>query len=185
MEDFAYPIPNKEYLMTKINNARWFSKFDLKSGFWQMAIQEQDRHKTAFVVPNGFFEWNVMPMGLKTAPSEFQQMMDRIFGPHHTFILVYIDDILIYSHTLEEHLRDLKKFLEIIKPTGLIFSESKTILCQQKIDFLGVEINKGKITLQEHVLQSLKNFPDKLSNKKQRFLGCLNYMASFYTNLKK
>ena len=97
LEDFAYPIPNKEYLMTKINNARWFSKFDLKSGFWQMAIQEEDHHKTAFVVPNGFFEWNVMPMGLKTAPSEFQQMMDRIFVPHHTFILVYIDDILIYS----------------------------------------------------------------------------------------
>ena len=72
LEDFAYPIPNKEYLMTKINNARWFSKFDLKLGFWQMAIQEEDRHKTAFIVPNGFFEWNIMPMGLKTAPSDFQ-----------------------------------------------------------------------------------------------------------------
>ena len=68
LEDFAYPIPNKEYLLSKINNARWLSNLDLKSGFWQMAIREEDCHKTSFVVPSGFFEWKVMPVGLKAAP---------------------------------------------------------------------------------------------------------------------
>jgi len=76
-----YPIPNKKDLLKRLYNAKLFSKFDMKSGFWQIQIAEQDRYKTAFTVPFGHYEWNVTPFGLKNAPSEFQRIMNDIFNP--------------------------------------------------------------------------------------------------------
>ena len=73
----------------------------MKSGFWQIQIAEKDRYKTAFVVPFGHYEWNVMPFGLKNAPSEFQNIMNEIFNQFSDFIIVYIDDVLIYSDSVE------------------------------------------------------------------------------------
>ena len=77
-----YPIPNKKNLIQRIYNATIFSKFDMKSGFWQIQIKPEDRYKTAFTVPFGHYEWNVMPFGLKNAPSEFQNMMNEIFNEY-------------------------------------------------------------------------------------------------------
>ena len=88
-----YPIPNKKDLLNRISQAKIFSKFDLKSGFWQIQIEPKDRYKTAFTVPFGQYEWTVMPFGLKNAPSEFQKIMNDIFIPHSQFCIVYIDDL--------------------------------------------------------------------------------------------
>ena len=88
-----YPIPNKKDLLQRLVNSRIFSKFDMKSGFWQIQVAKKDRYKTAFVVPFAHYEWNVMPFSLKNAPSEFQNMMN--------FIIVYIDDVLVYSSSIE------------------------------------------------------------------------------------
>lgn len=78
-----YPVPNRQTLMTRIAGSRIFSKFDLKSGFWQVKIAEKDRYKTAFVVPSGQYEWCVMPFGLKNAPSEFLKIMHKIVKPFY------------------------------------------------------------------------------------------------------
>ena len=91
-----YPIPNKKDLIQRIYNATIFSKFDMKSGFWQIQIKPEDRYKTAFTVPFGHYEWNVMPFGLKNAPSEFQNIMNDIFNDYTKFSIVYIDDVLIF-----------------------------------------------------------------------------------------
>ncbi|RDX80013.1 hypothetical protein CR513_39485, partial [Mucuna pruriens] len=98
-----YPIPNKKDLLNRLNSAKIFSKFDMKSGFWQIQIKESDRYKTAFTVPFGQYEWNVMPFGLKNAPSEFQKIMNDIFNPYSKFSIVYIDDVLIFSQTINQH----------------------------------------------------------------------------------
>ena len=82
-----YPIPNKRDLLNRLYAAKIFSKFDMKSGFWQIQIAEPDRYKTAFTVPFGHYEWNVMPFGLKNAPSEFQNIMNDIFTPYTSFII--------------------------------------------------------------------------------------------------
>jgi len=88
-----YPIPNKRDLLNRLYAAKIFSKLDIKSGFWQIQIAEHDRYKTAFTVPFGHCEWNVMSFGLKNAPSEFQNIMNDIFTPYTGFIIVYIDDV--------------------------------------------------------------------------------------------
>ena len=96
-----YPIPNKSDLLKRLYSAKIFSKFDIKSGFWQIQISEKDRYKTAFTVPFGQYEWNVMPFGLKNAPSEFQRIMNEIFNDQSQYIIVYIDDVVIYSYSIE------------------------------------------------------------------------------------
>ena len=91
-----YPIPNKKDLIQMIYNATICSKFDMKSGFWQIQIKPEDRYKIAFTVPFVHYEWNVMSFGLKNAHSEFQNMMNEIFNEYTRFSIVYIDDVLIF-----------------------------------------------------------------------------------------
>jgi len=99
-----YPIPNKKDLLNRLNSAKIFSKFEMKSGFWQIWIQESDRYKTASTVPFGQYEWNVMSFSLKNAPSEFQKIMNDIFNPYSKFVIVYIDDVLIFSQNIDHYM---------------------------------------------------------------------------------
>ena len=93
-----------------IYNATIFSKFDMKSGFWQFQFKLEDRYKTAFTVPFGYYEWNVMPFDLKNAHSEFQNIINEIFNKYTRFSIVYIDDVLIFSNSIEEHFKYLKNY---------------------------------------------------------------------------
>ena len=102
--DDAYDIPDKTELLNSIQKSRIFSKFDCKSGFWQIKMHPESIEWTAFTCPLCHFEWLVMPFGLKNAPSVFQRKMDNIFNKYKNFVCVYIDDILVFSKTKEEHL---------------------------------------------------------------------------------
>jgi hypothetical protein len=102
-----YPIPNKEDLLQKLYFAIIFSKFDMKSGFRQMQIHLKDHYKTAFTVPFDLYEWNVMPFGLKNAPSKFQRIMNDIFNLYLKLYIIYIDDVLIFSNSIEQHFKHL------------------------------------------------------------------------------
>ena len=110
-----YHIPNEKDLLDRLHEATIFSKFDMKSGFWQIQIEETDRCKTTFTVPFGHYEWNVMPFGLKNAPSEFQNIMNDIFTPFTNFSIVYIDDVLIFSNSIDQHWKHLDIFVRVIK----------------------------------------------------------------------
>jgi len=105
-----YLIFNKRDLLNRLYNAKVFSKFDMKSGFWQIQEIERHRYKTAFTVPFGHYEWNVMPFGLKNAPSEFQNIMNDIFNPYSAFITVYINNVPIFSKTIDQHFKHLQVF---------------------------------------------------------------------------
>ncbi|PKI44343.1 hypothetical protein CRG98_035254 [Punica granatum] len=100
----------------------------MKSGFWHIQITEKDRYKTAFTVPFGQFEWNVMPFRLKNAPSEFQKIMNDIFSAYSDFIIVYIDDVLIFSKNVDSHFKHVKHFVRIIAKNGLTVSSTKDSL---------------------------------------------------------
>ncbi|CAL9004327.1 unnamed protein product [Prunus brigantina] len=159
----------------------------MKSGFWQIQIDESDKYKTAFVTPFGHYEWNVMPFGLKNAPSEFQNIMNEIFNPYSHFSIVYIDDVLIFSKSIEQHWKHLHKFLQVVKQNGLVVSAKKIKLFQTKVRFLGFNICQSQFTPIDRVIQFADKFPDQILDKSQlqRFLGSLNYVSDFYQDLRK
>ncbi|CAL8088262.1 unnamed protein product [Prunus armeniaca] len=151
------------------------------------SVLEWIRYKTAFVTPFGHYEWNVMLFGLKNAPSEFQNIMNEIFNPYNHFSIVYIDDVLIFSESIEQHWKHLHKFLQIVKQNGLVVSAKKIKLFQTNIRFLGFNICQSQISPIDRVIQFADKFPDQILDKSQlqRFLGSLNYVSDFYKNLRK
>jgi len=181
----AYKIPHKEDLLSYIGGKQYFSSIDCKSGFWQIQLHPGSREITAFSCPQGLFQWNVLPFGLKQAPGIFQRFMDETFKPYTQFCCVYIDDVLIYSDTLEQHYKDVKFVLHLCEKDGIILSKKKSVFIKQEIDYLGLTIKQGSYTLQPHVLTKISEFPSKINDKKQlqRFLGILTYAEGYIKNL--
>ena len=157
----------------------------MKLGFWQIQIAEKDRYKITFVVPFGHYEWNVMPFGLKNAPSELQNIMNEIFNQFFDFIIVYIDDVLVYSTSIEGHWKHLNKFIETVKSNGLSLSATKINLFHTRIRFLGHHIHQGTITPIQRSIEFADKFPDEIKDKKQlqHFLRSLNYVSNFIRDL--
>ena len=129
----SYALPRIDETLDTVQGSKWFSVLDLKSSYWQVEIAEEDKHKTAFTVgPLGFFECNRMPFGLTNAPATFQRVMEHCMGELHlTSCLVYLDDIIIYSKTYEEHLERLEAVFTKLKEAGLKLKSSKCRLFQQ------------------------------------------------------
>ena len=127
-----------------------------------------------------------MPFGLKNAPSEFQNMMNEIFNGYTKFSIVYIDDVLIFSNSIEEHFKHLKIFQKIVRENGLVIFATKIKLFQTNIRFLGFDIYQGQIKPIHRAIEFANKFPDEIKDKTQlqRFLGSLNYVADFYPNLR-
>ena len=111
----SYKLPNKDELVNCIQKATWFSKFDCKSGFWQIKLDEESIPWTAFSCSEGHFEWLVMPFGLKNAPQVFQARMDRIFKKISNFCIVFIDDILVFSNNRYVHTSHVHKIHDLCK----------------------------------------------------------------------
>nr|ABA99372.1 retrotransposon protein, putative, Ty3-gypsy subclass [Oryza sativa Japonica Group] len=183
----AYNIPNKQEWINRIQGSKYFSKFDLKTGFWQVKMAEESIEWTAFTCPQGHYEWLVMPLGLKNAPALFQRKMQNIFNDNQEFVLVYIDDLLIFSKTYKDHIAHLELFFRKVEQNGLILSKKKMEIYKEKVNFLGHEIGEGKIHLQEHIAKKILQFPDAMNDKKklQQFLGLVNYARNHINNLAK
>ena len=127
-----------------------------------------------------------MPFGLKNASSEFQNIMNDILTPYTAFIIVYIDDVLVFTKSIDQHFKHLQTFLHIIEKNGLAVSASKMVLFQTKIKFLGHDIYQGTLKPIMRSLAFADKFPDEIKDKKQlqRFSGCLNYVSDFFPNLR-
>ena len=182
----GYFLPNKEVLINLVKNKTYYSKFDCKSGFWQIKMENDSIPYTTFSTPQGHYEWLVMPFGLKNAPQIFQSRMDKIFKDYN-YIIVYVDDILIASETLEDHRKHLKEFVNVCIREGIVLSKRKAVIEHKKIEFLGMILDKQGIRLQSHIGRKIIDFPDKLENKQQiqKILGCLNYAEGFIKDLAK
>ena len=116
----AQPLPRIDDTLDVLGSAKWFSSLDLASGYWQVEVCPEDWEKTAFVTPYGLFQFRVMPFGLINAPATFQRLMEEVLsGLHWTTWLVYLDDILIFSATVEDHLVRLRDVLDRLKNAGL------------------------------------------------------------------
>ena len=138
----TFPLPRVDDLLDQVGQSRYFTTLDLASGYWQIRVAPSSREKTAFVTPHGLFQFRVMPFGLTNAPAIFQRLMQKVLkglnpedGNH--FVSVYIDDILVYSRTLEEHLEHLKLVMQRIERAGLKLKPNKCCFVKEEVEYLG------------------------------------------------
>ncbi|KAL0346703.1 UNVERIFIED_CONTAM: putative enzymatic polyprotein [Sesamum calycinum] len=143
-------------------------------------MESESKKFTAFSTPQGQYIWNVLPMGLANAPQIFQRKMDNLFKDYFEFMFVYIDDILIASKNMKDHIKHLEIFSDACHKEGLVLSEKKATIAVNKIEFLGILIDEAGIELQEHIVEKIRNFPDVLKDKKQlqSFLGVVNFAVA-------
>src|SRR6266498_1598491 len=125
-------------LMDAIAEAKYYSSWNLISEFWQIEIEKEDKAKTAFSTSWEHYEYNVMPFGLKGAPATFQRLMTKVLGPYlYDFVMVYLDDIIIFSQTMDEHLQHMRKVLEALRQAGLKLKLEKCEFAKKQLRYLG------------------------------------------------
>lgn len=177
----SYALPHTEELFDRLQGARYFSKIDLLSGFFQIPTSPEDRAKTAFRTQFGHFEWTVLPMGLTNAPATFQHLMNSTFFEFlHRCVLVFLDDIVVYSRTLEEHERDVRAVLQKLRERGLCAKASKCELFKTEIEFLGHRVGRDGLRVMADKVEAVRQWPTPRNAKDVRsFLGLAGYYRRF------
>ena len=176
-----YPLPRIDDLLDQLNGAACFSGLDLASGYWQIPMKTEDRYKTAFRTPHGLYQWTVMPFGLTNAPAVFSQTMQQVFADMiGRFVLVYLDDILIYSKTPAEHEKHLEMVLARLQQHELYAQLRKCHFALPEVEFLGHIVSKQGIRVDPRKVEIVKNWPvpGNLSELRS-FLGLSNYFRRF------
>ena len=177
----AYPLPRIEESLTALGSSAYFSTLDLTSGYWQVPMAPEDREKTAFTTPMGLFEFNCMPFGLCNAPGTFQRLMERCLG-HKNFetVLLYLDDVIIYSKTYEDHLKHLAEVFEILIKYGLKIKPSKCHLLKPAVKYLGHVVSAEGVQPDPDKLAAVRNWPVPTTVKEVRsFLSFAGYYRRF------
>lgn len=173
----SYPTPRIDDLIERLGKAKYLTTIDLCKGYWQVPLTQQSRELTAFRTPWGLFQFTVLPFGLHGAPATFQRLMDQVLCGLSDFACAYLDDIVIYSTTWEEHLGHLKEVLERLHSAGLTINPAKCVLARMETEYLGFTIGCGVIKPQVHKVHAIESCPLPQTRKQLRsFLG----MAGFY-----
>eukprot|EP00731_Ephydatia_muelleri_P032339 Em0023g846a len=179
----AHPIPRIDETLDALHGACWFSTLDLASGYWQVKVAPEDpyREKTAFTTPYGLYQFCVMPFGLCNAPSTFQRLMELVLaGLHWSSCLVYLDDIIIYSRTVKEHLTRLEEVLERLQAAGMKLKPKKCRLLRRKVNYLGYIVSSGGVQTDPLKVECILSWPSPTTQKELRqFLGLASYYRRF------
>ena len=177
----AYPLPRIDDSLDALGGAKLFSTLDLASGYHQVAMSETDREKTAFITPFGLFEYLRMPMGLSTAPATFQRLMqttmnDLVFQ----VLLVYLDDLLVYSKNFEEHLERLQIVFDRLREVGLKLNPKKCNFARTSVEYLGYTVSGNGIATSDSKIRAVNDWPaPKTLRDLRSFLGFASYYRRF------
>ena len=176
-----YPLPRIDDVLDALSQGHFFSVIDLKSGYWQIPMHGSDAEKTAFRTYEGLYQFTVMPFGLKNAPATFQRLMDTVLsGLKWKGLLVYMDDIIIYSATPQEHLVTLADTLERLANAGLKINPMKTTLVRQEVNYLGHVISAQGISPNPDKVAAIRSLKPPTSIREVRmFLGLTGYFRKF------
>ena len=183
----AYPLPRIDDTLDSLQQSNFISTLDLRSGYWQVEMDKDSRKKTAFVTHKGLFEFNVMPFGLTNAPATFQRLMDIVLaGLKWQCCLVYIDDVVIFSPTFEQHITDLERVFQTLRSANLTLKTAKCQFCRREMRYLGHIITQDGIKPNPDLIKSVTNFPQPQKIKDvQSFLGLTGYYRRFIKDYSK
>ncbi|BES90541.1 Retrotransposon protein [Nesidiocoris tenuis] len=180
------PFPLIEELIAKTRGCTWFTALDINSAFWSIPIRIKDRYKTGFVTQEGHWQWKCLPFGLKTSPAIFQRILNNILRRNNLkdFSMCYLDDILIFSKTFNEHLQHLESLLEAIRNEGFRLKITKCNFARSEVRYLGHIISENTVRpLWGDNLIAIRNFPVPKTRKNVRqFLGKVNFYHKYIEN---
>eukprot|EP00731_Ephydatia_muelleri_P002128 Em0001g2128a len=177
----AYPLPRIDDTLDTLCGSKWFSTLDLLSGYWQVEMSPEDRHKTAFCTPQGLFEFKVMPFGLCNAPATFQRLMDLVLaGLQWSKCLVYLDDVILLGTTFGEHLDNIRAVFDRIRQGGLKLRADKCCFLQRNVKYLGHLVGVDGLQVDPDKVGKVASWPVPQSAQQvQQFLGFANYYRRF------
>ena len=176
----AYPMPRIEEVLESIGSAAIISTLDLAKGYWQIPLSEDAREKSAFTTPFGLYEFLVMPFGLHSAPATFQRTMNQVLCGCESFAGAYLDDVVIYSKSWEEHVDHLKEIFGRLNEAGLTLKVAKCQFGCKEVRYLGHVIGGGRVQPDPRKLQAIAGYPRPRTKKDVRaFLGLVGYYRRF------
>ena len=160
----SFPLPRIEDLLDQLGGSTYFSTIDLASGFWQIRMHPDSQQKTAFSTQQGLFEFRVMPFGLTNAPAVFQRLMQQVVAPLNPssgpdFVSVYLDDILVFSRNLGEHMVHLTTVIEKLAEVGLKLKPSKCHFAKRELEYLGHVVSRDGLKTSPRLVEAVQHFP--------------------------
>src|SRR5436190_9707357 len=182
-----YSMPHIDALFDQLGGASYFSKIDLRTGYHQVRAREQDIPKTAFRTRYGHYQFKVMPFGLTNAPAVFMDLMNKVYQPYlDEFVVVFIDDILIYSKTEEEHAKHLRIALQVLRDNKLYAKYSKCEFWMKEVKFLGHIVSEKGISVDPSKIESVTEWErPKTVFDIRSFLGLAGYYRRFVQDFAK
>jgi len=175
-----FPLPRVEVLVDKLGRANYLTKVEMTRGYWQVPLDDTSMPVSAFVTPTGHFHWRCMPFGLRNAPATFSRLVTILLKGLEYCSGAYIDDIIIFSNTWEEHLKHLNLVFNRVREAGLTLNLKKCVFATGEVDYLGHHVGLGKVQPTEKKVEVLINFPRPTTRKQlQSFLGLASYYRKY------
>ena len=187
----TFPLPRVDDLLDQLGKSHYFSTLDLASGYWHIRVHPDSQEKSAFVMPQGLYDFRVMPSGLTNAPAVVQRLMQRVLMGLNTteekdFVAVYIDEVLVFSRTLDDHLKHLRLVIKRLQEAGLKLKPPKCHFVREEVEYLGHLITPRGLQPNKKLVESVKEFPIPRDLKQLRqFLGLSSYYWHFGPSLRK
>lgn len=176
----SYPMPRIDELLEKVGNSKFISTIDLSKGYWQLSLAQETKELTAFTTPFGLYQFKVMPFGLQGAPATFQRLMDQILRDVPQFAAAYLDDVVIFSQTWEDHVTHLQQVLRLLKNAGLTINPGKCSLAKSEVEYLGHIVGQGVIKPRVGKVDAIHSYPVPSTKKRVRaFLGLVGWYSKF------
>ena len=181
---YRFPIPRLDDMLDELHGSVIFSKIDLRSGYHQIRMREGDEWKTAFKTKHGLYEWLVMPFGLTNAPSTFMRLMNEVLKPFlGKFVVVYLDDILVYSKSIDEHFEHLRQIFETLRAQKLYGKKEKCDFLVESVVFLGYVVSKEGVAVDQTKVEAIKSWPSPTTITEVRsFHGLASFYRRFIRN---
>ena len=178
----SYPIPRIDDCIDKIGNAKYVTKFDLLKGYWGIPLTERAKRVSAFATPDGLYQYKVMPFGMKNAPATFQRLVNKLTAGIDN-CEVYIDDIVVYTDTWEDHIKSIRSLFNKLREANLTVNLVKSEIAHAHVIFLGHVVGQGQVKPIQAKVEAIQKFPVPTTKKElMRFLGMAGYYRRFCRN---